>query len=780
MDNQYKKITANYVDLTGKISRLYTHRFLAAQENFLSDVNQALREIKPRSATSSKEAWQAWTSYVTDCLQRSVLFWDIIRERGNIYLEHVKAGSPPLLAFQWEMIADGRSFKRPVNYALVRIIPPEGLQVDDTKRPFIIVDPRAGHGPGIGGFKKDSEVGVALQFGHPVYAVIFFPEPEPGQTIMDVCAAETKFLEIVVSRHSNSPKPTIYGNCQGGWASMMIAANDPQKSGPVVINGSPMSYWSGSWSGGEGENPMRYSGGLLGGSWLSLLASDLGNGKFDGAYLVENFEGLNPANTLWNKYYNVWKNIDTERERFLEFEKWWGGYFLMNEEEIHWIVDNLFIGNKLARGEVKAAPGTYIDLKAIRSPIVIFSSKGDNITPPQQALNWISDVYSSTAEIKANGQVIVGLLQEDAGHLAIFVSGKVAQKEHTEIIEALEYIEMLRPGLYVMELQETSGTGKDRYLSTFREVKLEDMRKLNRLERRDEKPFEVVAEVSLMNEKAYTLYGRPLVKGLVNEITAQAGRTFHKNRVQRWFFSDLNPLLWPVAAAASVVRDNRKTVGATNPWSKIEAIGSEIITASWNLYRDLRDAASEAAFFQIYGSMIVFGAEGDFKPASPAEQEKHPDHRELPFVKGALAEIDKGGYPEAIARIGALLGQFSAPIPLDRLAMTEEFIKSDEILSKISEDEARRLRSEAGVMVLVEPERTMNALPILLSNEEERKRVLQLLKWAMSLDGITSEQRSMGNKISKLLKSKATDPKQSISAVKKMKKKGSQSPEVQS
>ena len=60
------------------------------------------------------------------------------------------------------------------------------MKVDDTKRPFIIVDPRAGHGPGIGGFKKDSEVGVALEFGHPVYFVIFFPEPEPGQTILDV------------------------------------------------------------------------------------------------------------------------------------------------------------------------------------------------------------------------------------------------------------------------------------------------------------------------------------------------------------------------------------------------------------------------------------------------------------------------------------------------------------------------------------------------------------------------------------------------------------------
>ncbi len=458
MEEQQKNASV-FFDLMGKIGRLYTERAIQAQKAFMEHMQKAAVDPKLAIGVPPENPWQSWASYVTDAAQRSVLLMDILRERGNIYIEHVKEGSPPLLAFKWEIVLDGRTFDRPVNYALIRILPPEGVKIDDTKRPFIIVDPRAGHGPGIGGFKKDSEVGVALEFGHPVYFVIFFPEPEPGQTILDVSAAETKFLETVVRRHPQSPKPTIYGNCQGGWASMLIAANDPDKVGSIVINGAPMSYWSGSWSGGEGENPMRYSGGLLGGSWMSLLASDMGNGKFDGAYLVQNFENLNPANTFWNKYYNVWKSVDTEKERFLEFEKWWGGYFLMNEEEIHWIVDNLFVGNKLARGEVKAAPGTYVNLKAIRSPIVIFSSKGDNITPPQQAINWIADVYSSTAEIKANGQVIVGLVHEDVGHLGIFVSGKVAQKEHTEIVEALDYIEMLRPGLYVMELQETSGKG---------------------------------------------------------------------------------------------------------------------------------------------------------------------------------------------------------------------------------------------------------------------------------------------------------------------------------
>ena len=138
---------------------------------------------------------------------------------------------------------------------------------------------------------------------------------------------------------------------------MMLAASDPDDTGPIVINGAPMSYWGGAWSEGEGDNPMRYAGGMLGGTWLASMTADLGNGKFDGAHLVQNFENLNPANSLWDKYYHLFANVDTEPPRFLDFERWWGGYYLMNREEIEWITRNLFVGNKLWTGDVKDAGG---------------------------------------------------------------------------------------------------------------------------------------------------------------------------------------------------------------------------------------------------------------------------------------------------------------------------------------------------------------------------------------------------------------------------------------
>jgi pimeloyl-ACP methyl ester carboxylesterase len=755
MENLHK--TTALFNLACKIGEVYTRKVFESQKAFFSDLQAATTSLACLSKDGTQSAWQAGPAYVTDWLQRWVLFWDTLRQRGNNFREHERAGKPPLLVYDYETIVDGRKLERPVNYALVRITPPSGVAVDETKRPFIIVDPRAGHGPGIGGFKQDSQVGVALKAGHPVYFVIFYPRPEPGQTLADVCAAEAQFVQAVADRHPHSPKPVLIGNCQGGWAAMLLAASRPELTGPVVINGAPMSYWSGNWHGGEGENPMRYLGGVMGGSWLALLTSDLGNGLVDGAHFVANFERLNPANTLWSKYYHLFANVDTEPQRFLDFERWWGGYFLMNEAELRWILDNLFVGNRLARGEAKAAPHSFIDLKAIRSPIIIFSSAGDNITPPQQALNWIADAYSSTEEIKANGQVVVALLHEDVGHLGIFVSGRVAKKEHAQIVEVLKYIESLRPGLYVMEIHEIKGAnGKNEYEVTLEERRLEDLCRLNRLERRDEKAFEVVAEVSALGERAYTLFARPLIRPLVTEQMAELGRRFHPLRWQRWALSDLNPLLWPLPNLALAIKASRQAAPPENPYRRLEKAASDTITAGLNLYRDLRDASMEALFFQIYGPAVIMGAVPESAPeAQPAPR----DPRELPLVQDALAAIGTGGYPEAMALIGALIGRGAGRIPLARLELVDRFIRSDEVLSRLPADAVRRIKAEQAVVAELEPERGLQSLPKLLADPADRKRALAVLDEAVAAVEPTPEQQATLERIRSILGTVAGRPR---------------------
>jgi poly(3-hydroxyalkanoate) synthetase len=438
-------------------------------------------------------------AYWTDSWQRSVLFWDVLRERGNAFLEHEKAGKPLVMAFEWEVVVDGASLPRPVNYSLVHIQPPKGTKPDPAKRPVVVIDPRAGHGPGLGGSKPDSEIGVALRQGHPCYFITFAAEPVPGQTIADIVAAETEFMREVGRRHPDADGlPIVIGNCQGGWALMLISATAPELVGPVLIAGSPLSYWAGT----VGQHPMRYAGGLMGGSWMASLASDLGHGRFDGASLVENFENLNPANTLWTKLYNVYSKVDTEAPRFLDFERWWGGFFLMNKAEIEWIVQNLFVGNKLARGEARLAPDQPpLDLRKIKSPIVVFASFGDNITPPPQALNWILDLYENEEELMAYEQTIVYCLHETIGHLGIFVSGKVANRETHELVSTLELVDLLPPGLYQAMIDDAGDHTHSRelvegqHVIRFEPRRFDDLRKLDD-GREDEADFEVVKRLS--------------------------------------------------------------------------------------------------------------------------------------------------------------------------------------------------------------------------------------------------------------------------------------------
>ena len=177
----------------------------------------------------------------------------------------------------------------------------------------------------------------------------------PGQTIEDVARAEAVFLEKVIALHPEADgKPCVIGNCQAGWAVMMLAAIRPELFGPMIIAGSPLSYWAGV----HGTIRCATAAACSAAAGSPRSTSDLGNGKFDGAWLVQNFENLNPANTLWTKQYNLYSKIDTEAPRYLGFERWWGGHVNLNAEEIQFIVDELFVGNNLAAGTIQTSDGT--------------------------------------------------------------------------------------------------------------------------------------------------------------------------------------------------------------------------------------------------------------------------------------------------------------------------------------------------------------------------------------------------------------------------------------
>ena len=661
--------------------------------------------------------------YIRDATERTVLTLDVLRERGNADIAHEANGTPPVLIYDYDVVVDAKTLPRPTNYLLLKITPPEGVEVFDWKRPYMIIDPRAGHGAGIGGFKTDSQVGVALHDGHPVYFVAFRPMPEPGQTMADVMRSEAEFVAEIRRRHPDAPKPIIVGNCQGGWATLVLAAANPDISGPLVINGAPVATWSGR----RGENPMRYNGGLLGGVVPALLTSDLGGGVFDGAHLVSNFEQLNPSRNYFGKYYDLFVDPAKGRERFLEFEKWWGGFHYMNEAEIRWIVEQIFVGNKLSRGEARIEHGRNLDLKSIRSPIIVFASYGDNITPPQQALNWIVDTYADEHEIKIRGQRIIYMIHDKVGHLGIFVSSSIAKKEHSEVTSTLKTIEALSPGLYEMSIDKQVGEGVDaQFQVSFTERKLTELQAIddNRDEERD---FAAVARLSELGAELYDMTLRPLVQASVTQQSAELLRKTNSSRVQRRIFSDENPLMKPVAEMARKATQESNKINPANPFLALEKFWAASVEQSLDMVRDLRDAAYEASFFGIYGSPLMkrIGEPQAFERVHRTTKEL----RFLPEVQAILLGVDRGGFEEAVIRMLILMAESRHEIRRDRLDRSAHVLSNDEPFASLGPEKRAALIREQAVIVEFERERAIDGLAQLLTTPEQRERAIKVVEF---------------------------------------------------
>jgi hypothetical protein len=695
----------------------------------------------PPGVTSAFDYW-------VDAWQRSILLLDVLRERGNNYVEHNARNAPHVLSFEAELVLDGRSLERPVNYGLVRIVPPAGTAIDPKKRPFIVFDPRAGHGPGIGGMKHDSEIGVALKAGHPCYFVGFLPDPMPGQTVADVCAAEARFIAAVASRHPDAEgKPCLIGNCQAGWQIMMTCAICPDLAGPIMLAGSPLSYWAGV----RGKNPMRYLGGLLGGTWLTSLAGDLGHGIFDGANLVANFEALHPDNTYWNKIYNVYSKVDSEAPRFLEFEKWWGSPVLLNAEEMQAIADQLFVGNKLTSGELRAADGTRVDLRNIKSPIIVFCSWGDDITPPQQALGWITDLYDHEDEIVAAGQTIVYCLHQSIGHLGIFVSGKVATKEHGEFAQAMDMIDLMPPGLYEAVISGLDdGVANPElvqgdYLFSLEARAVADIRALVANDPEDDRRFATAAKVSEINQGLYRTYLGPAVCAATTEASAAALRRLHPNRLRFGMFADDNPLMQPVAAWADWVRGNRRPVAADNPFLAFERMAAEMIAGSLEAYGTARDAIQEQIFLNTYGApwlQAMVGLRADDASAGRrVERELGRTAAASQMAAQFAQRFEEGGLTEAAVRALLYVRLPEGKVDERGFAALRKIAGELPAAKRLGRQRFKEIVKEQFLILRLDEERAIAALPRLLPDDRRAcEAALVIIRRVLAARGALPEE----------------------------------------
>jgi hypothetical protein len=433
----------------------------------------------------------------------------------------------------------------------------------------------------------------------------------------------------------------------------------------------------------------------------------------------------------------------------------------MNKEEMEWISQNLFVGNKLSAGEVESFDGKHrVDIRNIRSPIVVFASWGDNITPPQQALDWIPDLYASVEEIRFNEQTIVYCLHEKIGHLGIFVSAGVAKRETAELAGALELIDTLPPGLYEAIITDTHPEmpgleyTDGRYLIQFAPRTIDDILALDD-GRRDEQAFEVANRVSQINQGLYDTFASPVVKAMSNEATARVLRDTNPARLERWFFSDLNPWMLWVKTMAETVRANRRPVAADNPFRKIEHDASDRIEQALDQYRDVRDDVSERMFKAIYESPWLAAAVG-VEPESlgrrgPQSTTWEQDELKRLKRKELEAHVEEGTLLDAWARL-LIYVRPEGPVderPFNMVRRIIEELKPENVPSLAALKAA--VKRQALVLALDE-ERAIRALPKLAPEMRHRRQGYDAVRAIMRSRGeLTPHQEERFRRVASIL-----------------------------
>ena len=413
---------------------------------------------------------------------------------------------------------------------------------------------------------------------------------------------------------------------------------------------------------------------------------------------------------------------------------------------MRFIVDELFVGNKLTKGAIVSGDRRRMDLKAIRAPIVVIASWGDNITPPQQALNWITDLYDSVDEIRANGQTIIYTLHDTIGHLGIFVSAKVALKQHKEVADTIELIDTLPPGLYEMLIDETrtrdAGTEHEHeeYEVRFQARTIQDIRALDDGPE-DERAFATAARISEINEGLYDTFVRPFVRPWGNDLVAAWLRLMHPQRFWRLALSDLNPAMWPVRLAADLVRTDRRPVSEDNPLRSAERVVSEQIVSGLNAYRDMRDNWMEQLFYSIYelpAARAIGGIAGPYADsAKPRARNQELDALLQRNLEQVSSEAERGGTPEAILRVLAACTQVGGGVDVRTARLAEVARHQHDELKKLSHQQIKEIVRKQALLVRFNRERAMESLPKLLPTSKERDDVIAFVRELVSkMDGV--------------------------------------------
>jgi hypothetical protein len=400
-------------------------------------------------------------------------------------------------------------------------------------------------------------------------------------------------------------------------------------------------------------------------------------------------------------------------------------------------------------------------LRNIRSPIIVFGSWGDNITPPQQALNWIPDLYDNAGQIRENEQTIIYVLHEKIGHLGIFVSSGVATREHSELASALDLIDILPPGLYEAVIIDSHPDMpgleyvEGRYVIRFEPREVGDILAIDD-GREDERAFEVVRRVSQVNQALYDYFVSPWVIACTTEQTATAGRDLNWARLERQLFSDENFSLKLLQPLAESIRRQRKIVADDNPFLSVEKLLSAFIGSAWDTYRDVRDMASEQLFLVIYDAPLAKALAGFPVGSSHLAQARGRTWEQQEMLRLKAEEhatwFERGTPESGFLRLLIYVSSGSGVVDKRPFTGIRRIMRDFGLDKSVSLAQLKDAIKRETFLVRMDEKRALDGLLILLPNKKQRLRALRLARELLVMGGpISAEKEARLSRVAHVL-----------------------------
>jgi hypothetical protein len=210
-------------------------------------------------------------------------------------------------------------------------------------------------------------------------------------------------------------------------------------------------------------------------------------------------------------------------------------------------------------------------------------------------------------------------------------------------------------------------------------------------------------------------------------------------------FADENPFMRPVADWAEKVREDRRPVRPDNPFLACERMVSDMITSGLEMWGQARDAATEAFFFNAYGSPVLQAMVGLRADETSVSRRIGRDVTREAAAKQAAAhleqQIDQGGLIEAAVRALIYVRLPEGKVDERGFAALKQISAELPAAKRIGVAQFKEIVKEQYLILLLDADRAIAALPKLLpANRRQCEEALALVRRVLAARGALPEE----------------------------------------